>query len=67
MKKGIDHPQYSRLSYTVLTVQKGDSIVQVEIDMMVIDSKQPVDLDALEPKKLMFPHCYAPLMPVSRN
>ena len=60
-QKGIDHPQYGRLSYTVLTVQKRDSIVQVEVDTVVVNPEQPIDLDTLEPEKLILVlsiHCH---------
>ena len=60
-QQGVDHPQNSRLPYPVLAVKKRDAVVQVEIDTMVVNPEQSIDLDALEPEKLMsilLIHCY---------
>ena len=43
-------------------MQKRDSVVQIEIDTMIVNPEQAVDFDALKPEKLMLVpliHCYA--------
>ena len=51
-KEAVDHTQDGGFSYTIWAMQKRDTVLGAEIDVMVKNAEEAVDLNFLQAKKL---------------
>ena len=56
VEQRIDHAQNDRLARTVGTVQQSYTVIQLEVDAVIVDAEEPVDLDSFEPSEFGFIH-----------